>query len=61
LIEGHPVAMSDILWSLFSGVVLWEASKNILDKRKDFLKPTLDLGFEIFRRGIRAEPAPSEG
>jgi AcrR family transcriptional regulator len=60
-IDRHPVAMSDILWSLFSGIVLWEESKNILDNRKDFLKPTLELGFEIFRRGILAEPPPSEG
>ena len=55
-IDRHPVAMSDIVWSLFSGIVLWEASKKILDPRKDFLKPTLELGFEIFRRGIRYDP-----
>jgi hypothetical protein len=28
------------------------ASKRALDARKDFLKPTLDLAFEIFTRGI---------
>ena len=55
-IDRHPVAMSDIVWSLFSGIVLWEASKKILDPQKDFLKPTLELGFEIFRRGIRYDP-----
>lgn len=59
-IDRHPVAMADILWSLFSGIVLWEASKKIFDEQKDFLKPTLDLGFEIFRRGIRAE-GPASG
>jgi AcrR family transcriptional regulator len=56
-IDRHPVAMADILWSLFSGIVLWEASKKIVDERKDYLKPTLEAGFEIFRRGIRADSA----
>ncbi len=51
-IDHHPVALADILWSLFSGVVLWEASKRIIDDSKDYLKPTLDLAFEIFQRGI---------
>jgi AcrR family transcriptional regulator len=58
-IDRHPVAMTDIVWSLFSGVVLWEASKKIIDPQKDFLKPTLDLGFEIFRRGISRDPERS--
>ena len=54
-IEHHPVALADILWSLFSGVVLWEASKRLIDDSKDYLKPTLDLAFEIFERGIRRD------
>ncbi|MCF8079699.1 MAG: TetR/AcrR family transcriptional regulator [Desulfobacterales bacterium] len=53
-IDRNPVALADILWSLFSGIVLWEESKKIIDERKNFLKPTLDIGFEIFCRGIRA-------
>jgi AcrR family transcriptional regulator len=48
----HPTALADIFWSLFSGVVLWEASKKIIDAEKDYLKPTLNAAFEIFRRGI---------
>ncbi len=54
-IDRHPVALADIFWSLFSGVVLWEASKRIIDSRKDYLKPTLDLAFEIFQRGIEQD------
>ena len=53
-IDRNPVALADILWSVFSGIVLWEESKKIVDERKDYLKPTLDIGFEIFCRGIRA-------
>ena len=48
----HPVALADIFWSLFSGVVLWEASKKIIDEKKDYLKETLKTAFGIFRDGI---------
>jgi len=51
-IDRHPVALSDICWSLFSGVVLWEASKKIIDEKKDHLKSTLKIAFEIFDQGI---------
>jgi hypothetical protein len=45
--------MADILWGMFSGIVLWEESKRILDNKKDYLKETLNIAFEIFSRGIR--------
>ena len=51
--DDHPVAMADIFWSMFSGVVLWEASKKIISADKDYLKSTLQTAFEIFERGIR--------
>lgn len=51
-IERHPVALADIFWSLFSGVVLWEASKKVIDEKKDYLKETLRTSFEIFKAGI---------
>ena len=54
-IERHPVALADIFWSLFSGVVLWEASKKIIDDQKDYLKKTLSLAFDIFYRGLLKE------
>ena len=52
LIDRDPQKVALILWSLFSGLVLWEESKRALDPRKDFLMPTLDMAFEIFGRGI---------
>jgi len=52
-IERHPIALADIFWSLFSGVILWEASKNVIDADKDHLKSTLVTAFELFCRGIR--------
>ena len=48
----HPTAIADIVWSLFTGVILWEESKRMIDNEKDFLKQTLDVAFEIFARGI---------
>jgi len=41
-----------ILWSMFSGMVVWEESKRALDPRRDFLQPTLEIAFEIFKRGV---------
>jgi AcrR family transcriptional regulator len=52
-IDRHPVALADIFWALFSGVVLWEASKMIINEDKDYLKPTLKIAFEIFSKGIK--------
>lgn len=51
-VSQHPIALADIFWSLFSGVVLWEASKKIVDTNKDYLKETLKTAFEIFRGGV---------
>ena len=48
----RPEAIADIVWSLFTGVVLWEESKRMIDDDKDHLKKSLDNAFEIFSRGI---------
>ncbi len=50
--EGHSMAHADIVWSMFTGLVIWEESKKKINPRKDFLKPTLDKAFDIFCRGI---------
>ena len=52
-IDEHPTALADIFWALFSGVVLWEASKKFINKDKDYLKQTLEAAFEIFARGLK--------
>jgi AcrR family transcriptional regulator len=51
-IDKHPVALSDIFWSLFSGVVLWTNSKRIINEEKNFLKEALNLAFKVFKKGI---------
>lgn len=52
-VDRHPVALTDIVWGMFSGVVLWENSKNLLNAERDYLKPTLELAFELLERGVR--------
>lgn len=50
--DRNPQKLALISWALFSGLVLWEESKRSLDPRKDFLKPTLDMAFELLGRGL---------
>jgi AcrR family transcriptional regulator len=50
--EGPGIAQADILWSMFTGLVIWEEAKRRIDPQKDFLKPTLSMAFDIFSRGI---------
>lgn len=51
-IDKHPIAIADIIWSMFSGVILWEESKRVLNEEKNYLKETLETAFEILERGI---------
>ena len=51
-LDKNPTAVADIIWSLFTGVVLWEESKRLIDDEKIFLKQTLDVAFEIFAHGV---------
>jgi AcrR family transcriptional regulator len=47
-----PGKLADIAWALFSGVVLWEESKRMIDTDKEYLESTLETAFDIFQRGI---------
>ncbi|WP_246804953.1 TetR/AcrR family transcriptional regulator [Desulfosarcina cetonica] len=49
-VDRHPVALADIFWAMFSGVVLWEASKKIISADKDYLKST-GHGLRTIRTG----------
>lgn len=52
-IDKHPVALADILWATYSGVVLWVDSKRLLNNEKDFVKQTLDTAFELIATGLQ--------
>jgi len=58
-VNEHPVAIADIVWALFSGLVLLEESKRIFNRDSNYLKSTLESAFEILGRGIRETPAAS--
>lgn len=48
-----PVAVSDMIWAVFTGLVVWEEAKRKFNPKKDFLKSTLDLTFEILCEGLK--------
>ncbi|QTA80439.1 Transcriptional regulator, TetR family [Desulfonema limicola] len=52
-IDKPPIILADIVLSMFSGIVLWEESKKIINEEKNFLEQTLDTAFEIFNQGIK--------
>ncbi len=54
------VAVADMVWGVFTGLVLWEEAKRLLDPRKRFLRPTLETAFEIIARGV-AKGTASDG
>jgi AcrR family transcriptional regulator len=51
-LDRHPMEIADIIWSMFSGVVLWQASHHNEMSKSDPLIPTLETAFEIFSKGI---------
>ena len=53
IIDKKPEAIADLLWALFSGIVLWGESKKIMDNDKDYLKQALETAFEVFFLGIK--------
>lgn len=53
IIDKPSMVLADVMWSMFSGIVLWEESKKMIEGDKDFLEKTLETAFDIFRRGIK--------
>lgn len=52
-IDENPVALADILWASYGGIVLWVDSKRLLNDQKDFVKPTLKTAFKIISKGLK--------
>jgi AcrR family transcriptional regulator len=52
-VAAPPIVQADIMWSTFSGLVMWEEAKRKLNPAKDYLKPTLDWAFQVMLNGIR--------
>jgi AcrR family transcriptional regulator len=51
----NPMALADLLWSTFTGVVAWQEAKQTSDSSKQFRGSMLELAFETFLRGIRPD------
>ncbi|MBI9086310.1 MAG: TetR/AcrR family transcriptional regulator [Desulfobacterales bacterium] len=56
VVEAHPTALADILWSVFAGIVLWEESKKMLNVDRYHIRETIALAFEILGRGMKVSP-----
>jgi len=54
-IKKHPVAFAQIIISVFSGIILWEEGKGTGDDESNYVKPTIELVFEILYRGLLKE------
>lgn len=54
-IDEHPVALADVLWASYAGIVLWVDSKRLLNDQKDFVKPTLKTAFKVIKKGLKKE------
>ena len=52
-IEGHGMLHADIMWALFTGLVVYEEAKTRLNPKKRFLKHTIDEAFDVFLQGIK--------
>ncbi len=52
-IDEHPVALADVLWASYAGIVLWVDSKRLLNDQKDFVKPTLKTAFRLICKGLK--------
>ncbi|MFC1877219.1 TetR/AcrR family transcriptional regulator [Thermodesulfobacteriota bacterium] len=60
VINKPPAVLSGILLALFSGVVLWWASKKFIYKEKENLKQKLDFAFECYFQGLKKRDLPKD-
>jgi len=54
-IDEHPVALADVLWGSYAGIVLWVDSKKKLNDQKDFVKSTLITAFKVIIQGLKVQ------
>jgi len=50
----NPTALADVVWGLFSGTVLWEETKRMINTERYQLRENIRTGFKILRRGLMA-------
>jgi AcrR family transcriptional regulator len=53
IVAHNPTALADMLWGLFSGTVLWEETKRMINAERYQLEENIRIGFDLLRRGLR--------
>lgn len=53
IVAHNPTALADMLWGLFSGTVLWEETKRMINAERYQLEESIRIGFDLLRRGLR--------
>ena len=51
----NPIALADLVWSLFSGIALWEETKRMINPDRYRFKQNIQTGFDLLRRGLRRQ------
>jgi AcrR family transcriptional regulator len=55
ILPSNPIALADLTWGLFSGIVLWEESKRMINPDRYQLEKNIRAGFDLLRRGLLSE------
>jgi AcrR family transcriptional regulator len=53
IIDCSPLALADIIWGLFSGIVLWEESKKMINPARSDLDHSFEVALDILGRGLQ--------
>ena len=51
--DHHRVVLADLVWSLFTGLVIWEESKKFFGPDKDYFESTMGLGLKLMHQGLK--------
>jgi AcrR family transcriptional regulator len=51
--DHHRVALHDVVWSLFTGLVILEEIKKFFDPEKDYFESTMSLGLKLIHQGLK--------
>jgi len=55
IVAHNPTALADMLWGLFSGTVLWEETKRMINAERYQLKESIRISFDLLRRGLKVQ------
>ncbi len=52
IVNYNATALADLVWGLFSGTVLWEDTKRMINAERYQFQDNIRTGFELLRRGL---------